>query len=80
MGNLVDSSGVLVDLMAGRGHFGDAEGDIYVSIENVIGTEFDDVIQVRHAYKSIVNVNDGHFVIILTELHQVVILFKKVST
>ncbi len=31
--------------MSGRGHFADAEHDVYSSIENVVGSEFDDIIQ-----------------------------------
>jgi Ca2+-binding RTX toxin-like protein len=39
-----DSFGVWVDLAAGQGTWGDADGDIFVSIENVIGSAFDDRI------------------------------------
>jgi len=37
-------SGVTVDLSSGTGHGGYAEGDTYVNIENVRGTDGDDVI------------------------------------
>ncbi len=39
-----DYAGVTVDLSTGTGHGGYAEGDTYVNIENVRGTEGDDVI------------------------------------
>ncbi len=43
--NLSDiKSGVIVDLAAGLGSDGDAQGDTYTSIENVMGSLFDDYI------------------------------------
>ena len=36
------SDGVKVNLVSGQGHGGNAEGDIYHSIENVFGTNFND--------------------------------------
>lgn len=39
-----DHSGVTVDLSTGTGHGGYAEGDTYVNIENVRGTDGDDTI------------------------------------
>jgi Ca2+-binding RTX toxin-like protein len=38
------SWGVVVDLAAGVGHSGDAEGDTYVGIENVLGSVFNDLL------------------------------------
>ncbi|MGO1078944.1 hypothetical protein [Inquilinus sp. CA228] len=38
------AAGVMVDLAAGQGRGGDAEGDVLVGIENVIGSAYDDVI------------------------------------
>ena len=45
MGNPISRTGVFVNLLNGVGHFGDAEGDVYKSIENVVGSEFDDILQ-----------------------------------
>jgi serralysin len=45
MGNPASETGVFVNLLSGRGHFADAEHDVYSSIENVVGSEFDDIIQ-----------------------------------
>jgi Ca2+-binding RTX toxin-like protein len=38
------NGGVYVDLSTGRGYGGDAEGDIFVNIQNVYGTSADDVL------------------------------------
>ncbi len=38
------ASGVIVDLQAGEGTRGDATGDSYTAIENIIGSAFDDVL------------------------------------
>jgi hypothetical protein len=43
-GNPFNQTGVFIDLFNGKGYFADAEGDTYVSIENVFGSEFDDII------------------------------------
>ncbi|WP_250645460.1 Ig-like domain-containing protein [Salidesulfovibrio onnuriiensis] len=40
----LSSNGVIVDLGAGAGAGGDAENDVFEGIENVIGSEYDDVI------------------------------------
>ncbi len=45
VGDPINKTGVFVDLLGGTGHFADAEGDKYGSIENVYGSEFNDVIQ-----------------------------------
>jgi hypothetical protein len=45
MGNPASQTGVFVDLLSGRGNFADAEHDVYYSIENIVGSEFDDIIQ-----------------------------------
>ena len=45
IGNPASETGVFVNLLSGRGHFADAEHDVYSSIENVVGSEFDDIIQ-----------------------------------
>jgi hypothetical protein len=45
IGNPASETGVFVDLLSGRGHFADAEHDVYSSIENAVGSEFDDIIQ-----------------------------------
>jgi Ca2+-binding RTX toxin-like protein len=42
--NSPSSWGVVVDLDTGTGHSGDAEGDIYIGIEDVIGSRFNDLI------------------------------------
>lgn len=38
------SEGVIVDLRLGKGHGGDAEGDTYASVENVLGSEYGDIL------------------------------------
>ncbi len=48
------SAGITVDLDAGTGSGGDAEGDTYVSIETVIGSDFNDVLS---------SSSTGHFLI-----------------
>jgi hypothetical protein len=45
LGNLFGGDGVLVDLLNKIGKGSEAEGDTYVSIENVIGSNLDDKIQ-----------------------------------
>jgi Ca2+-binding RTX toxin-like protein len=39
-----DWGGVTIDLTAGKGFKSDAQDDTYVSIENVVGTRFDDIL------------------------------------
>lgn len=39
------SIGITVDLASGHGFAGEAKGDFYYSIENVIGSRFDDIIR-----------------------------------
>jgi Ca2+-binding RTX toxin-like protein len=39
------SARVSVSLADGRGYFGDAEGDIFFGIENVVGSNYDDLIE-----------------------------------
>ncbi len=41
-GDLAGETGVVVNLLTGKGQGGDAEGDTYVSIENVYGTWYQD--------------------------------------
>ncbi|XP_064642133.1 uncharacterized protein LOC135496637 [Lineus longissimus] len=43
-GNPVNRTGIYVDLHYGQGAGADAEGDIYISVENVYGTPYDDVL------------------------------------
>ncbi len=43
-GNGTTSSGVIVNLVIGKGWYADAEGDTYKLIENVLGSEFNDSI------------------------------------
>ena len=43
-GDLYNRTGVYVDLSHGQGYSGDATGDIYVSVEGVTGTFFDDIL------------------------------------
>ena len=43
-GDPFSSTGVLVNLLMGAGRFADAEGDAYFNIEDVVGSEFDDVL------------------------------------
>src|SRR5688572_10002340 len=38
------SGSVWVDLATGKGSYGDADGDIFYNIENVIGSNFDDML------------------------------------
>ena len=44
-GDSINAKGVFVSLMEGYGKFADAEGDIYASVEAVIGSEFNDIIE-----------------------------------
>lgn len=43
-GNHTDHTGVLVNLGLGYGTGADAEGDLYFSVENVLGTSYDDIL------------------------------------
>ncbi|MCG8472638.1 MAG: hypothetical protein MI742_12400, partial [Desulfobacterales bacterium] len=43
-GDLLTQTGVEVNLVSGRGKGADAQGDIYLNIENVYGTPFDDIL------------------------------------
>jgi Ca2+-binding RTX toxin-like protein len=53
------SSRVKVELWAGNGFNGDAEGDTYSGIENVIGSSFDDVIW-GDSYDNVLNGGGGN--------------------
>lgn len=44
IGNISAQTGVFVDIQSGRGIGSDAEGDIYIGVENLMGTEFDDIL------------------------------------
>ncbi|KAJ1159245.1 hypothetical protein NDU88_011913 [Pleurodeles waltl] len=43
-GNHTDQTGVLVNLCLGYGTGADAEGDLYLSVENVLGTSYNDIL------------------------------------
>jgi Ca2+-binding RTX toxin-like protein len=51
--------GVRVDLVAGTGFHGAAEGDTYLSIENVMGTSFADII-IGNSADNVLNGGDGN--------------------
>jgi Ca2+-binding RTX toxin-like protein len=38
------SAGVFIDMLTGQGYFGEAEGDTFYAIENVIGSSHDDTL------------------------------------
>lgn len=52
------SDAVTVDLALGTGVGGDAEGDTFSSIENITGSEFDDILTGNSA-KNLINGGDG---------------------
>ena len=43
-GNIYNRTGVFVDLMYGQGYGGDAMGDVYMDIENIVGSQFNDIL------------------------------------
>lgn len=47
-GDANDQSGVFIDLLNGHGYGGDAQEDIYVSVEGVIGSFFSDILVGDH--------------------------------
>ncbi|XP_077977792.1 uncharacterized protein LOC144433362 [Glandiceps talaboti] len=44
VGDIMNETGVYVDLLLGQGMGADAEGDVYIGVENVIGSDYDDII------------------------------------
>ncbi|MCG8531227.1 MAG: hypothetical protein MI749_11235, partial [Desulfovibrionales bacterium] len=44
IGDVENETGVTVNLSTGKGQGADAAGDVYVSIENVYGTDYDDIL------------------------------------
>jgi Ca2+-binding RTX toxin-like protein len=55
----MSTEGVFVDLESSTGQGGDAAGDFYVSIENVIGSHHDDVLA-GHDADNVLNGQQGH--------------------
>ena len=62
-GDLYKRKGVYVDLSHGKGYSGDAAGDIFVSVEGVTGTFFDDLI-VGDTENNLLDGKEGNDVII----------------
>ncbi|MEM8689648.1 MAG: hypothetical protein AAGF81_20150 [Pseudomonadota bacterium] len=58
--------GVMVDLEAGKGFFGLAEGDRYSSVENVIGSVFNDIVFGNGAKNKILT-GDGRDQVIISD-------------
>ena len=62
-GDSIKAKGVTISLKGGHGRSADAEGDVYTSVEAVIGSEFDDVIE-GDDFNNILSGNSGEDTII----------------
>jgi len=72
-------AGVTVNLTTGKGSGGDAEGDIIVLVENVIGSAFDDVLTGDKG-NNVLTGGDGDDIFVVTKGKDVITDFTPVTT